>query len=564
MAPGGRDRDALAHSGLQTRAGGQGEPTPDNLRIAIGEGLSSWVVEHGETVLANDVTKDPRFMRVLRLKETKAQLSVPISSGGDVTGVLSIEHTETDAFDETDQFTAETLAHTLGVAIKNARVKERLDVLNELMRIAVSSLDVAETFDGVTEQVRELVDHDRLSIDLRPPDDEASELLAFAAAGPGFLERGAAMPLESPPGEVIRTGRAVLRTNFPEDSVYPVEFEFAERHDLRSFTFVPLRSKGRVIGSLNFGSLRPGRYTAKELRTAQQTADYLAVIVEHTLLYEESREVAVLEERNRMAREIHDTLAQGFTGIVLQLEAAEQALEDGALPVALNEHLDRARSTGLMHPIADLPSLGERIRGPVAIQRGTFARVIAGAGSCLHVRPEPSTAAASLDCAADGVLLRTRARSATAGCQSPPPPAWRVGRMPKPSSSPPRGLRSPPTRTATRHFGRERPRDTHGVVAVSSPRWRSTRSQRTRSTRPSGVTSTPTWSVSSTWWSTTRPAPRPRSRSGSTRRRAACEGLTLGSESCVRGHRPKGLPPARPYDRAGHRPFASRRTTSGP
>ena len=54
------------------------------------------------------------------------------------------------------------------------------------------------------------------------------------------------------------------------------------------------------------------------------------------------RELAVLEERNRMAREIHDTLAQGFTGIVLQLEAAEQAL-DGADP-EVEGHLDRAKN----------------------------------------------------------------------------------------------------------------------------------------------------------------------------------------------------------------------------
>ena len=151
------------------------------------------------------------------------------------------------------------------------------------------------------------------------------------------------MPLESPPGEVIRTGHAVLRTNFPEDSVYPIESEFAERFSLRSFMFVPLRSKGNVIGSLNFGSLRPGRYTAKELEAAQQIADHLAVIVEHTLLYEESRDVAVLEERNRMAREIHDTLAQGFTGIVLQLEAAEGTLDQDREPDAVREHLTSAK-----------------------------------------------------------------------------------------------------------------------------------------------------------------------------------------------------------------------------
>ena len=54
------------------------------------------------------------------------------------------------------------------------------------------------------------------------------------------------------------------------------------------------------------------------------------------------RELAVLGERNRMAREIHDTLAQGFTGIVLQLEAAEQALDGGHSDV--EGHLDRAKT----------------------------------------------------------------------------------------------------------------------------------------------------------------------------------------------------------------------------
>ena len=56
----------------------------------------------------------------------------------------------------------------------------------------------------------------------------------------------------------------------------------------------------------------------------------------------QASELAVLEERNHMAREIHDTLAQGFTGIVLQLEAAEQALAES--PSEAPEHLGRAKS----------------------------------------------------------------------------------------------------------------------------------------------------------------------------------------------------------------------------
>ena len=59
-------------------------------------------------------------------------------------------------------------------------------------------------------------------------------------------------------------------------------------------------------------------------------------------LFAQTREMAVLDERNRMAREIHDTLAQGFTGIVLQLEAGEQAL--GGDREAAAAHIERAKS----------------------------------------------------------------------------------------------------------------------------------------------------------------------------------------------------------------------------
>src|SRR5438132_10537218 len=56
---------------------------------------------------------------------------------------------------------------------------------------------------------------------------------------------------------------------------------------------------------------------------------------------EQGQRAAVLEERNRMARDIHDTLAQGFTGVIVQLEAAEDAISCGYRKEADN-HLHRA------------------------------------------------------------------------------------------------------------------------------------------------------------------------------------------------------------------------------
>src|SRR5262249_57296745 len=61
----------------------------------------------------------------------------------------------------------------------------------------------------------------------------------------------------------------------------------------------------------------------------------------HVQLLTQAREAGVLDERQRLAREIHDTLAQGLTGIITQLEAAEQAREH---TVDLQRHVGQTRT----------------------------------------------------------------------------------------------------------------------------------------------------------------------------------------------------------------------------
>src|SRR5260370_40269754 len=64
-------------------------------------------------------------------------------------------------------------------------------------------------------------------------------------------------------------------------------------------------------------------------------------ITERKRLAQQARRSAILEERSRVARDVHDTMAQGFTGIVLNLEAAEEASAD--LPEEVRSRITRAR-----------------------------------------------------------------------------------------------------------------------------------------------------------------------------------------------------------------------------
>ena len=115
--------------------------------------------------------------------------------------------------------------------------------------------------------------------------------------------------------------------------------EIAGLGSVRDFEVKPLKKDGTVMDCLITASRRVAGDETSEMQgivrdiTERKQAEEAAL--------QQTREVAVLGERNRMAREIHDTMAQGFTGIVLQLEAAEQAMA-GSADEAVG-HLDRAR-----------------------------------------------------------------------------------------------------------------------------------------------------------------------------------------------------------------------------
>lgn len=82
-------------------------------------------------------------------------------------------------------------------------------------------------------------------------------------------------------------------------------------------------------------------YRPEEIGLAQALAHQVMLALRLTDLAEQNRRAAVFEERNRMARDIHDTLAQGFTGVIVQLEAAEDAIASGDAKDA-DRHLVRA------------------------------------------------------------------------------------------------------------------------------------------------------------------------------------------------------------------------------
>src|SRR5208337_3566406 len=98
---------------------------------------------------------------------------------------------------------------------------------------------------------------------------------------------------------------------------------------------------GQVEGVIGIRFTRKRAFRSEEMELAQALAHQAMLAFQLRRLSHQSRQAAVAAERNRMARDIHDTLAQGFTGVIMQLEAAEEAMSQ-SLASKAEEHVTRA------------------------------------------------------------------------------------------------------------------------------------------------------------------------------------------------------------------------------
>ena len=98
---------------------------------------------------------------------------------------------------------------------------------------------------------------------------------------------------------------------------------------ITSLMWVPLIVRERPIGLLSLTSPQFDAFSPRDATLALAIARQAAVAIENARLHERARQAAVLEERHRLARELHDSVTQSLYGIALYAEAAARALADG-------------------------------------------------------------------------------------------------------------------------------------------------------------------------------------------------------------------------------------------
>lgn len=172
----------------------------------------------------------------------------------------------------------------------------------------------------------------------------------FAFENDGILMRSdaqfAGMPFALPMDEawpwpeVFRIGKPSLIKDIREVRPFPLRDRLLDI-GIVTVLLVPMFSGGEIEGVISIRFIHGREFRTEDVDLAQALANQAMLAVQLTRLSAESRESAVMAERNRLARDIHDTLAQGFTGVIVQLEAASEARSKN-LPAETDAHLQRA------------------------------------------------------------------------------------------------------------------------------------------------------------------------------------------------------------------------------
>jgi signal transduction histidine kinase len=346
-------------------------------RLKVGkEGITGWVVASGCPLLIPDVSQDQRYVW-MQGSETRSELTVPILVKGQVIGALDIQSQQLNDFDATDLELMQALANQTGVAIDNARLfaaeKHRADqfrVLTEVSQRITSILEIDELLRQMVKLVQRTFGYYHIKVGLI----EGEDLVFQVGAGSSWEQPGSrTRPSRLKVGSDSIAGWVAANKKLfvtPDVRKEPRAIYMQGSQVLSKLT-VPILTKEQVIGVLDVESDRLNAFDETDVELITSLADQVGIAIENAHLYENASNVAVLEERQRLARELHDSVTQSLYGITLYSQAA-------ACQLAVKHHgevdklLDEINATA-QEALAEMRLLIYQLRPPVLEKEGLLS-----------------------------------------------------------------------------------------------------------------------------------------------------------------------------------------------
>ncbi|MGW6396451.1 GAF domain-containing sensor histidine kinase [Streptomyces sp. NPDC055103] len=320
----------------------EGEGLSDFVTFGVGEdvarrigrlpdghaGLLGALIRDPQTIRLADLSTDPRAAGFPpRHPPMRTFLGVPIRVQGEIFGNLYLaEKHGGGEFNDYDVHMVRVLATEAGIAIGNARLYEAarqrerwIDGSVAVTTALLSGGDADDALAVVAEQARRLADADA-GIVLLPAEDGGLEIVAVSSPRT-TKSLGVVIPPESAVVEQLLKGEAVFVADASTDPRMISRLTSAYGPSM----MLPLQSGGRVLGALATPRVRGARpFTETERTLATQFASQAALALMMADAQRDRERLAVYEDRDRIARDLHDLVIQRLFATGMMLESAQR------------------------------------------------------------------------------------------------------------------------------------------------------------------------------------------------------------------------------------------------
>jgi signal transduction histidine kinase len=283
--------DPEARAAVLYGAAGAAALWPKSHRLPFGSGIIGWVAEHGEYVLANDVRREPRFVRA-HMEATLSELAVPVRLMGEVVAILNVESDRLEAFDDGDVVALDGIASQVASSIRNARLFEDkvrtlrgLEILQEITTVLNSDLDLDAVLGRIARRSVEAVKAAQMGAVLLFDDDFLVVRSSYGYAEPDALSRVRLAFHEGLPGSVFVSGQGRFARASPLDyGPQDVAFRVAAGAERKSSLCVPVSLPDRKLGVMLLESgTSPDAFEPADLRFAATLANQAAIAIGNAL-----------------------------------------------------------------------------------------------------------------------------------------------------------------------------------------------------------------------------------------------------------------------------------------
>ncbi len=303
--------------------------------------VGSEVVRSGRSVVIGDAFEDPRVAQLCRQEGFHSTISVPVKSEGRVVGVLALASRDESAFGVSATQLLERIGQQVGIAVEKAllfrELTERnrdLTALNDVAAAVSSTLDLQGIMSVSLDRAMELASCRSGDIWLRGND--RSRLILAAHRGPdGRAVESSSLSLSAGGGlcgRVLAQGETAV--DLADDGSGEQVVSVA----------LPLTSAGDILGVVCFTFDRGYLLLERTRELLEAISSQIAVAIKNAQLYQQVQDVVILEERDRIAREMHDGFAQVLGYVNTKAQAVRHLLSTGRVDeaAAMVEQLEEA------------------------------------------------------------------------------------------------------------------------------------------------------------------------------------------------------------------------------